>query len=92
MRLGLKLVRKKPVRASARGSGQSGLIASAAVPDSGFAFVHNSQGASAALSELSGKLSGVLELIDLDGRSPCRARLPAILDGVHEFVAESGDR
>ena len=63
MRLGFKLARKKPVR----GSAQSGLAASAAVPDSGFVFVQNSQGASAALRELSGTLSGVLELIDFDG-------------------------
>ncbi|KAK3326735.1 Alpha/Beta hydrolase protein [Apodospora peruviana] len=61
-RLSFKIMRKRPVQLTA----QSSLVTSAAAPDSGFAFVHNSQGASAALSELSRKLSGVLELIDLD--------------------------
>jgi hypothetical protein len=61
-RLSFKIFRKKPAQAIA----QSSLTASAAAPDSGFAFVHNSQGASAALNELAGKLSGVLELVDLD--------------------------
>lgn len=63
-RLGINIVRKKQVQASA----QLSLAASAAPPDSGFAFVHNSQGASAALSEFSGVLSGALRQIDLEGK------------------------
>lgn len=61
--LAVRFLRKKPVRSST----QTSLIASAAVPDSGFGFVHNLQGASAALDEFSGAVSAALEYIDLKG-------------------------
>jgi hypothetical protein len=61
--LAARLFRKNPVRSSA----QTSLAASGAVPDSGFVFVNNLQGASAALDELSGAVSAVLEYIDLKG-------------------------
>ena len=63
-RLAVRLFRKKPVQASI----QTSLGASGAVPDSGFVFVHNLQGASAALDEFSGAVSAALEYIDLKGR------------------------
>ena len=50
-----------------RASGQSALVASAAVPDSGFTFVNNSQGASAAIAELSGFLDTALDDFEFDG-------------------------
>jgi hypothetical protein len=62
-RLGLRFARKKPVRSSTQGS----LTVSAAAPNSGFAFIDNSEGASAALNELSTAISEALDLIDLDG-------------------------
>ena len=62
-RLAVRLFRKKPVRSST----QTSLAASRAVPDSGFAFVHNLQGASATLDEFSGAVSAALEYIDLKG-------------------------
>ena len=62
-RLAVKLFRKKPVQSST----QMSLAASGAVPDSGFVFVHNLQGASAALDEFSGAVSAALEYIDLKG-------------------------
>jgi hypothetical protein len=43
------------------------LTASAATPHSGFAFIDNSAGASAALDEFSTAISDALDLIDLDG-------------------------
>lgn len=61
--LAVRLLRKKPVQSSTHTS----LAASAAVPDSGFAFVHNLQGASAALDEFAGAISAALEYIDLKG-------------------------
>lgn len=61
--LAVRLLRKKPVQSSTHTS----LAASGAVPDSGFAFVHNLQGASAALDEFSGAISAALEYIDLKG-------------------------
>jgi hypothetical protein len=62
-RLGLHFLRKKPVRSSTHAS----LTASAATPHSGFAFIDNSAGASAALDEFSTAISDALDLIDLDG-------------------------
>jgi hypothetical protein len=62
-RLAVRLFRKKSVQTSA----QTSLAASGAVPDSGFVFVHNLQGASAALDEFSGAVSAALEYIDLKG-------------------------
>jgi hypothetical protein len=50
-----------------RESAQSASQAAAAVPHSGFTFVDNSQGASAAISELSKALDFALEQIDLEG-------------------------
>lgn len=61
--LAVRLFRKKPVQSSTH----TALVASGAVPDSGFAFVHNLQGASAALDEFSGAVSAALEYIDLNG-------------------------
>ena len=63
-RLAVRLFRKKPVQSSI----QTSLAASGAVPDSGFVFVHNLQGASAALDEFSGAVSAALEYIDLKCR------------------------
>ncbi len=63
-RIGLRLFQKKAVQNFA----QTSLAASAAVPDSGFAFVNNSQGASAALSEFTTAFSTALNDIDLDGK------------------------
>ncbi|KAH0558380.1 hypothetical protein GP486_004958 [Trichoglossum hirsutum] len=54
-------------RPKVRGSAESALVASAAVPDSGFTFVKNSQGASAAIAELSKSLDTALDEIELDG-------------------------
>ena len=63
-RLAVRFFRKKPVQSSI----QTSLAASRAVPDSGFVFLHNLQGASAALDEFSGAVSAALEYIDLKGR------------------------
>ena len=59
----LKLVKGNPKPTA------SALGASAAPPSSGITFVDNSQGASAAVAELSDALSAVLEHIDLDSES-----------------------
>lgn len=61
--LAVRLFRTKPVQSSTHTS----LAASGAVPDSGFVFVHNLQGASTALDEFSGAVSAALEYIDLRG-------------------------
>ena len=61
----LKLIKSGRVRASAT----SVSVASAGVPDSGFAFINNSQGASAAIAELSTRLDEALERIDMEGES-----------------------
>ena len=63
-RLAVRLFRKKPVQSAI----QTSLAASGAVPDSGFVFVHNLQGASAALDEFLGTVSAALEYIDPKGR------------------------
>lgn len=57
----LKLARKAPQ------STQSTSKASAALPSSGFAFIDNSQGASAAVAELSDALVDVFEDLNLEG-------------------------
>ncbi|PYH91085.1 hypothetical protein BO71DRAFT_332999 [Aspergillus ellipticus CBS 707.79] len=57
----LKLAKTHPKPA------ESALRASAAPPASGFAFIDNAQGASAAVAELSGTLGAALEQMDLDG-------------------------
>ena len=62
-KLGIRLFRKKPARASAELS----LGVSQAVPDSGFTFVKNLKGASAALNEFTAVISDALKLIDLEG-------------------------
>lgn len=83
-RLAFRLFRKKPVRSST----QTSLTASAAVPDSGFAFVNNLQGASAALSEFSGAVSAALEHIDLEDDSegsPFRAQLKLLENATGEY-------
>ena len=60
----LRHLKRRRVRAST----ESGLEASGSVPNSGFAFVDNSQGASAAVAELSRSLDLALEKMDLQGR------------------------
>lgn len=51
------------------GAAASALRTSAAVPDSGFTFIDNSQGASAAVAELSTALDTALDKIDWDGEA-----------------------
>lgn len=63
-RVVLHLLGSKPFRTSM----QTSLVASAAVPDSGFAFLNNSQGASAALNEFTTAISAALDHIDLEGK------------------------
>lgn len=58
-----------------RASGESALMTSAAAPSSGFAFVDNSQGASAAVAELSQSLGLAFEQIELEGEN-ARQRAP----------------
>jgi len=65
-RSGFRLFRKKTIQTSTT----TGLAASKAVPDSRFAFVMNSQGASAALIEFTNAISAALEHVDLDGSVP----------------------
>lgn len=69
----LKLFKNRKVRASATNTS----IVSAGVPDSGFAFVNNSQGASAAISELSGRLDRALDKIEINGE--CLVRVTAAM-------------
>ena len=61
-----KPVKKQPV---VRASTVSTLEASTSVPDSGLAFVNNSQGVSAAIVELSELLDDVFKDIKYDGKS-----------------------
>lgn len=60
----LGLFKKRKARASAA----TVSVASAGVPDSGFAFINNSQGASNAIAELSAHLDEALDRIELDGK------------------------
>jgi hypothetical protein len=62
---------KQRGKAQGRASAEWALGSSAAVPDSGFNFVKNSQGASAAIAELSQCLDTALDAIELDGIHPC---------------------
>jgi hypothetical protein len=64
-KLGQRLFRKKIVRAST----QSSLDGSQAVPHSGFTFIKNSKGASAALSEFTTVISDALEHINSEGET-----------------------
>jgi hypothetical protein len=59
----LRYLKRREIRASV----ESGLDAANAVPNSGFTFVENSQGASAAAAELSRSLDTAIEQIDLEG-------------------------
>jgi hypothetical protein len=72
----LKLIKNRKLRASAT----SASIASAGVPDSGFAFINNSHGASAAIAELSTRLDEALERIDLDGKLKWKFRRQSIAE------------
>lgn len=54
-------------RPQVRASTESALTTSAAPPSSGFTFVDNSQGASAAVAELSQSLGLAFEQIELEG-------------------------
>jgi hypothetical protein len=58
---------KQQTKARGRASAESSLDTSAAAPDSGFTFVKNSQGASAAVAELSRCLDTAIDQIELDG-------------------------
>jgi hypothetical protein len=59
----LRHLRRRNIRTSAA----SNLQAAAAVPNSGFTFVDNAQGASAAVSELSKTLDIALENVEFGG-------------------------
>jgi hypothetical protein len=59
----LRFLKRRHIRASV----ESTLDAANAVPNSGFTFVENSQGASAAASELSRTLDTAIEQVDLEG-------------------------
>ena len=50
-----------------RSAGEASLGASASTPNSGFAFVDNSQGASAAIVELSNAIGFALDNLDSEG-------------------------
>ncbi|KAF2843819.1 alpha/beta-hydrolase [Patellaria atrata CBS 101060] len=58
-----------------RRSATVGSALATGIPDSGFAFVHNSQGASAAISELSKELDGVLEKLDWELEPDIQVRI-----------------
>jgi len=62
----LRRVKKHP---EVRASTVSTLATSAALPSSGFTFVDNSQGASAAVAELSRSFDTALEQIELEGKT-----------------------
>lgn len=93
---GSKYLKRRDTRASV----ESGLDAANAVPNSGFIFVENSQGASAAASELSKLLDTAIEQIDLEGTvrsglwcsQPCTAtnRLLIIIMSQGTSVNSSG--
>lgn len=55
----------------ARHSATASLDASSKVPDSGFAFVNNSTGASASIVELAGALDDILNEVEFEGPSQC---------------------
>ncbi|KAK0510053.1 hypothetical protein JMJ35_007447 [Cladonia borealis] len=76
-RLAVRLFRKKPVQASI----QTSLGASGAVPDSGFVFVHNLQGASAALDEFSDGSEG----------GPFKAQLRLLEDATADYLNSTTD-
>ncbi|KFY27699.1 hypothetical protein V491_00774 [Pseudogymnoascus sp. VKM F-3775] len=65
--MGLSGSKFSPERRHIQASAESGLDASNAIPSSGFTFVENSQGASAAVSELSKSLGTAMEEVDLEG-------------------------
>jgi hypothetical protein len=64
----LRYARRSEVRASAT----SALVTSTKLPNSGFAFVDDSQGSAAAVAELSRSLDIALEQIDYE--SACKPR------------------
>ena len=72
----LRQIKHPQVRAST----ESALTTSAALPTSGFTFVDNSQGASAAVAELSTALGTAFEQIELEGVTH-HVRERARLDG-----------
>ena len=61
-----RLLKRKAIRSSMSTS----LEASTHVPDSGFGFINNSQGASASIVELSAVLEDVIGEIEFEGESP----------------------
>ncbi|KAH8591652.1 hypothetical protein B0O99DRAFT_690460 [Bisporella sp. PMI_857] len=90
VRIGIRLFKKKKVQKSA----QASFAASAVGPDSGFAFVNNSQGASAALNELTIAFSTALDYIesgdDFDDH-PLRTQLKVLEDAVGEYSNSASD-
>jgi hypothetical protein len=68
MRCLLSKLKHSQVRASI----ESALTTSAALPSSGFTFVGNSQGAWAAVAELSTALDTALEHVELEGKRRLR--------------------
>ncbi|KAH7128564.1 Alpha/Beta hydrolase protein [Dendryphion nanum] len=82
--LGFRLFRKKTVQASTHTT----LAASAAIPDSGFTFVTNSQGASGALAEFTNAISAALDFIDLQDDSedgPFKSQIARLEGAVGEY-------
>jgi len=64
-----RLLRHVKKHSGVQASTVSALTTSAALPSSGFTFVDNSQGASAAVAELSRSLDTALEQIELEGKA-----------------------
>lgn len=64
-----RLLRHMKKHSYVRASTESALTTSTALPSSGFTFVDNSQGASAAVAELSRSLDTALEQIELEGKA-----------------------
>jgi hypothetical protein len=63
------LLRYMKKHSEVRASVDSVLTKSTALPSSGFTFVDNSQGASAAVAELSRSLDTAFEQIELEGKA-----------------------
>jgi hypothetical protein len=64
-----RLVHSMKKHLKVQASTESALTTSAALPSSGFTFVDNSQGASAAVAELSRSLDTALDQIKLEGNA-----------------------
>jgi hypothetical protein len=66
----LKLLQNRKARPVAVRTSNASTRSAIACPSSGFAFVDNSKGASAAIAELSERLGEALEEIELEGEHP----------------------